>query len=177
MANKPRKTLGEKMILIAMVLVCLVAFSTWMMGGLMARYITRDDGNDSARVAKFDVAAVSTPNPLTMDYSLKMNPDNTVTITVSNSSEVAVSYSIELTMSDVPEYVTGITLDGNSGTKSGNTFTWNSVGQFPALSCSADHTLAFVIDFDELTRLETGNAITTNPGFTYTAKVLFTQID
>ena len=59
MANKPRKTLGEKMILIAMVLVCLVAFSTWMMGGLMARYITRDNGNDSARVAKFNELSIT----------------------------------------------------------------------------------------------------------------------
>lgn len=58
MAKKPhnRKPLffpGEKMLLLAGVLFCLVLISTALLGGLFARYTTSGSGSDSARVVKF----------------------------------------------------------------------------------------------------------------------------
>lgn len=46
-------TFGEKMLFIAGILLCLVLITTAMMGGLFARYVASDTGQDSARVAKF----------------------------------------------------------------------------------------------------------------------------
>lgn len=59
MANKTRRTLGEKMIIIALVLVCLVAFSIWMMGGLYAKYLVGDNASDAARVIKFNELTIT----------------------------------------------------------------------------------------------------------------------
>lgn len=46
-------TLGEKLIFLDGVLLCLVMITTALMGGLFARYVTYGTGSDSARVAKF----------------------------------------------------------------------------------------------------------------------------
>lgn len=44
---------GEKMLFLAGILLCLVLITTALLGGLFARYVTTDTGDDTARVASF----------------------------------------------------------------------------------------------------------------------------
>lgn len=81
----------------AVVLLCLTAFSLHTSGGgIYARYSSEAEGEDSARVARFEVTETGTV--LTSDIVEALIPGETVvrTVSVENKSEVAVKYSVTL---------------------------------------------------------------------------------
>lgn len=81
-------------LLLAMVLLCLVMITTHMTAGLYARYTASGSGEDSARVAKFDVTESGTLIE-TMVLSVIPGKEYLVgSIEVVNSSEVSVAYTI-----------------------------------------------------------------------------------
>lgn len=80
--------------LLACVLLCCVMISFHFVSGLYARYSTTSTGEDSARVAKFDVDLNRTSFSNTMDISF---PDDTledISLQINNKSEVAIRYVI-----------------------------------------------------------------------------------
>ena len=92
-----RRPSGNIMMRLAAVLFCLVMFSTYLMGGLYARYTAKAGGNDNARVAKFDV--VGTGDDLVeIEQAQQSNGDYLFTIT--NRSEVDVSYDVDVVFSE-----------------------------------------------------------------------------
>lgn len=83
---------------LAAVLLILVTLSTSMVAGRYARYTTTASGSDSARVAKFLVTETNTDGLFTQNVSINVAPGLTSrnTIDVTNSSEVAVNYCIDV---------------------------------------------------------------------------------
>ena len=73
--------------LAALILLLLTMVTTHYTSGLYARYSSTAYGEDTARVAAFDVS-----------FDLTNNENDTYTITVSNDSEVSVKYSIIVEM-------------------------------------------------------------------------------
>ncbi len=81
---------------IAAVLLCLVLFSTYLVGGLFARYTTTAQGGDSARVAKFSIhGSGELMQPIAA--SLVPGTAEDVTLVIKNDSEVAVKYTVTVT--------------------------------------------------------------------------------
>lgn len=77
------------------VLLILVCLSTAMVTGRYARYFSSASGEDSARVAKFDVTVSSTTTQLA---SVLIQPGETAEkfFTVENKSEVAVALNFQV---------------------------------------------------------------------------------
>ena len=73
------------------VLFSLVLFSTYFSAGLAAKYISRAEGEDSARVAKFNYTLTAKENLLSQPLDISLAPSGTyeVNITLENTSEVA----------------------------------------------------------------------------------------
>lgn len=83
------------------VLLCLTLTSVWLTSNLYARYATSASGSDSAQVAVFrvDENAVSEDAPvLTRQFCVSLAPGESeeCAVQVTNSSEVAVDYSISV---------------------------------------------------------------------------------
>ena len=91
--TKNRRPSGNLMMRLAAVLFCMVMFSTYLMGGLYARYVTRGSGSDSALVAKFDVVG-SGSGEIALRAETREN--GVYTVTVTNNSEVDVSYDVDV---------------------------------------------------------------------------------
>ena len=83
----------NKPMLFATILLCLCIVSVYFMNGLYARYYTQVSGDDSARVAKFEIGANGT---LTDAFAVEISPSSPATkeIQVVNGSEVSVAYTI-----------------------------------------------------------------------------------
>ncbi len=85
---------------LAAILLCLTLFSFYLTGGLYARYVAKADGSDSARVAAFSITQdlLNTNGEQQVDITLDAYPDFTkdYTISITNDSEVAVSYVVEI---------------------------------------------------------------------------------
>lgn len=79
----------------AAVLLILVMLSTSMVAGRYARYTTTAYGSDSARVARF---SVTEEGSLFQTVPMKVRPGSNIPaqVVVTNNSEVAVAYSIEV---------------------------------------------------------------------------------
>ena len=80
---------------IASCLFCLTLFSFYLCGGLYARYTTSDSGEDTARVARFDVSedgAYFSENLLIETVPGRVERE----IVVTNNSEVAVAYTVTI---------------------------------------------------------------------------------
>lgn len=146
----------------AMVLLCLVMVSTCLMGGLLAKYSATGQGDDEARVAKFDVYAegVETEN---ISCTAEKNSNGVYTVTVNNASEVAVRYTLAVSMSgDAADGVTA-SFDADAGMLAPNT-------------SSSDHTLSFsVTDWSKITDKVTGSEATIDLPFSVTVHI--EQID
>lgn len=80
----------------AAVLLCLTLISCRLCGGLYARYSGAGDGEDGARVAKFDVSAESTyfSEPLLMEMTAPGKIQKEIVVT--NNSEVAFACTVTL---------------------------------------------------------------------------------
>ena len=79
----------------AAILFTLVMLSSSMIAGRYARYATADAGADGARVAAFDVRQAG---ELTAWFSVNLVPGDVAKklVTVTNNSEVALIYTIEI---------------------------------------------------------------------------------
>lgn len=87
----------------AAVLLYLVLLSLWLLSGMSARFTTGANTDDEARTAMFNVTESSS---MSHTFALVMKPgessdnsDNNITVTVKNSSETAVSYTIAFELS------------------------------------------------------------------------------
>lgn len=77
------------------VLLCLVLTTFWLMCNMYAKYSAQASGNDSARVAKFNVTEEGTA---TQQIKADVYPgfSQTYNVSVTNASEVAISYSMDI---------------------------------------------------------------------------------
>ena len=147
---------------IGLVLFCLVLFSTYLTGGLYARYTTSASGSDSARVAIFQIQGENSWEQGTeVDVNLSFfDPawaQDTLNFAITSASEVAVRYSVEIVMPE--KYDNGniidyqwltITLDDAAPvTSETNVFTIANIGTFsPNDGNKYEHTLTFTISDD-----------------------------
>ena len=153
----------------ALVLLFLTMLSIHLTSGLYARYTATSTASDSARVAKFDVTAVVQP----VD-----GKEGEFTLTVTNNSEVAVEYSIEISLSDA----LSVTVDGTkkvpaSGASSVS-FTNDSWKLAPNAENPAAHTLQFDVEnWEGRTVSDKDNGETEPVSFGFTVNVTAQQID
>ena len=155
---------GSMMMRIAAALICLVLISTHMMSGLYAKYTSRGTGSDSARVAAFDVNVTGTPDAVAVSCTESGIANGTYTLTVENQSEVAVRYTLMVT-------VTG---DGAAAVV--GSFD-SSEGALEAGTTSKVHTLTFsVSDWSLLTQAVKGSSATTK-SLKFTVTVNAEQVD
>ena len=77
----------------ALVLLLLTMISIHLTSGLYARYVATATGEDSARVAKFDVVTKLDNKDITLDCTSNTT-SGTYTLTVQNNSEVSVKYDL-----------------------------------------------------------------------------------
>ena len=90
---------------VGILLACLTLVSIHMTSGLYARYTTSASGQDSARVARFEVTETlkvikadgTTENTFVVGDVLRPGVSTTYTFTVRNNSEVAVSLTVQNT--------------------------------------------------------------------------------
>ena len=164
MKTKSRSTSGQKMIFIAGALFCLMLVSVSLMSGLYARYISTGSGDDTARVAKFDVAT-TVPN-VNAKFVNKGAQDNIYTIEIDNDSEIAVRCDLVLVFDSALEYI-NITVDGKAPSEISldkKTFTFK------------DCRLVFTVtDWNAVTSEADGASVTYTFGFDGT--LYCTQID
>ena len=97
----------------ALVLLCLVLVTAHFTTGMYARYTTRSKGDDSGRVASFNVSATSgQTGPVTIGAS----KDGTYTLTVKNPGETAVRYKAEVKFASADDAAKFDTVDPLTGT-------------------------------------------------------------
>lgn len=88
--SKPKVNIPVR---IAAVLFCLTLFSTYLVGGLFARYTASGQSGDEARVAKFSIEGSGTlSQSIVQDF--KPGDSEELTFTITNNSEVAVEYTV-----------------------------------------------------------------------------------
>lgn len=154
--NKPARQRLPLAVYLAFLLVAALAFT----GASFASYKTEAASSDSARVARFAVAAAKDANQsenLTLDSS---NTSAAYTFTVSNTdangvNETATSYDVVVTF---PQELTGVTLTLKNGTNAAisatpsadsKTFIFTNVGTFSAGTPQAHNlTLTFAANAD-----------------------------
>ena len=137
-------------------LLCLALFSANLTSGLYARYTTTASGSDSARVARFDVSNTVQSEDAQINlhfYDASLLSDE-VTFTVESSSEVAVSYSVTVTMPTDDNYDSwlDVKLGGSAPTSStANSYTFSNVSRFsPNDNSTHAHSLFFKIKDDSV---------------------------
>lgn len=140
----------------AFILFILTLISMHLTSGLFARYTVTATGSDTARVAKFDVQAGVGEN-ITMDCTLGTDPGK-YSITVKNNSEVAVRYSITVDFTEqIPGTALMVTLDGESGTMSNNTLSFQNCGELVPNAEEKNHNLEFTMtNWSHVTSRENG---------------------
>lgn len=134
-------------------LLFLFSLSSYFTGGLYARYTTSVVGEDTARVAKFDVSnEISTGNAsIDLNFYDPTKLTDIVQFQVESSSEVAVEYTVIVTLpkADVDYDVwldVTLTGDGITQTKTGNTYVFEGFDAMaPGTLNQAAYTLSFKI--------------------------------
>lgn len=172
-----KPSIGDTMMRIAFLLLCLVILSVYMMGGLLAKYTANGSGDDSARVAKFDVKVTGTAEDFIMVAANTVDAES-YQIRVENDSEVAVRYTISVTIT--PEDRNG---DGTPDFESDDIEcvikrgdTESNAGELAVGAADAVHTLTFtVVDWAAVTQFMTGT--NDEVSFTFTVNVNVEQID
>lgn len=153
----------------ALVLLLLTMVSIHLTSGLFARYTSSSSGSDSARVAKFDVQTNIEPVAGT---------EGKFTLTVTNNSEVAVRYSIEVR---IPEDLS-VTIGNDTKKPEANAksvlFTDGEWTLAPNAAAPAEHTLEFSVnDWSNQTSANTNSGETEQVIFNFEVKVHAEQID
>ena len=129
----------------ALILLLLTMITTHMTSGLYARYTASASGSATARVARFDVGC-----------NVADNGDGTYKLTVTNDSEVSVSYTVTVEMN---EHL-AVTLDGRRKTLASgeNAVIFQDDGWQLKPGAEAELTMAFeVADWNDLTDPDTAN--------------------
>ena len=176
MKTKSRLTSGQTMIFIAGALFCLMLISVSLLSGLYAKFLSTGNGDDTARVAKFDVE--TTDLNVNAKFVNKGAQDNTYTIKIDNNSEVAVRCDLVLVFDSALEYI-NITVDGNAPSEISldkKTFTFKDIALLAPNGATADCQLVFAVtDWNAVTSEAVGASVTYTFGFDGT--LYCTQID
>lgn len=175
--TRPSGKIGIAGILLraALILLCLIMLCIHLMGGLFAKYSTSGKGNDSARVAKFEVEVDGDPGLVDIVCTQTPNQSGTYTITVTNQSEVAVEYDMTVTCSKAVDGVSA-TIDGKAGTRVDALNTkFSDVGVLPVGTSSEEHTLTFNVNWSDFTADFTGDEA--SDSFTFFVTVHVVQVD
>lgn len=144
----------------ALVLLLLTMITTHLTSGLYARYTSTASSQDSARVAKFDVSCEVKENK-------NNGTENEFTVTVTNQSDVAVTYTLEV-VSD-PEL--DVTIDKAKLTAD-RQWTLAIDGE----GAVKTHTMTLALkDVTDITKDANGNEVEENVAFTVNVKAV--QID
>ena len=167
---------------VALILFCLVLFSSHLSSGILAKYKIEGTGSNTAKVAQPDITVASAQSAPT----IAADGSATYTFTVTNSGETAVSYSLlvsfetgTLSSDDVDLAFSNVKLDGVSGTydSSSYAFVFADLGALEPDADPASHTLTF----DTNDFVITDSSITNSNNSYKTIKVLITakavQID
>ena len=125
-------------------LVAVLAFT----GASVAGYRTENSGDDSARVARFEVTAAPVEGQRTAFKLDATHLSDSYSFTVTNGSETAVSYDVVVTVPDEQTMPNGVTVslknvDTDVSRKDGETgrvYTFPNAGRFEAAS-PAEQTL------------------------------------
>lgn len=176
MKNQNKLSSGQVMIFVAAALFCLLLLSTALMGGLYAKYLSNGNGNDDARVAKFDVT--TTISGVNATFANMSNTNNTYTLTVENDSEVAVRCDLVLTFTTPVNNYLKLTVDGKSPVFSadGKTATFENIASLAANIGEYTGSLVFsVADWDAITSTATDESMSVTYEFQGTLKCV--QID
>lgn len=172
MQGKKKTSIGPLIFRIALIVLCMTAFTTSMLSGLYARYTAKNNGEDSARVAKFNVTA-DWEDVTVVTSSVQTN--GTYNFTVTNNSEVAITYDLVITFEGgIPAYLQA-SLPGKEASVSGNTITFSDVASLAPSATGTQHTLTFTMDLKEFTQPATGESYAET--LTFTATIRCTQID
>lgn len=119
-------------------LVAVLAFT----GASVAGYRTESSGDDSARVARFEVTAAPV-NGQNTEFNLNSTTKSgNYRFTVTNGSETAVSYDVVVTVPDGKSLPNGVTVSLKNGDKpvsgqvgtTGRVYTFPNAGRFEAAS-------------------------------------------
>ena len=110
-------------------LVAVLAFT----GASVAGYRTENSGDDSARVARFEVTAAPVEGQSTEFKLNSTTKSGNYSFTVTNGSETAVSYDVVVTVPDGKSLPNGVTVSLKNGdaTVSGQVDTTGRVYTFP----------------------------------------------
>ena len=174
MHGKKKTSTGPLLLRIALILLCMVAFSTSMLAGLYARYTAKGRGDDTARVAKFDVNVEGISENVTVDAS-QGETSGTYTFTVKNDSEVAITYDLVITFEKALPAGVSVSLQGETGIPDGNTVTFSDVANLAPASADSTRTLTFTLNLNTFTENASGLSVTETVNFTATIRC--TQID
>ena len=139
-------------------LVAVLAFT----GASVAGYKTENSGDDSARVARFEVTAAPV-NGQSTEFTLNSTTKSgNYRFTVTNGSETAVSYDVVVTVPDGKSLPNGVTVSLKNGDKpvsgqvgtTGRVYTFSNAGKFEAAS-PAEQTLT--LTFTAVTGASSGS--------------------
>lgn len=125
-------------------LVAVLAFT----GASVAGYRTESSGDDSARVARFEVTAAPVEGQSTAFKLDATHLSDSYSFTVTNGSETAVSYDVVVTVPNGQTMPNGVTVSLKNGDatvsrkdgETGSVYTFPNAGRFEAAS-SAEQTL------------------------------------
>ena len=119
-------------------LVAVLAFT----GASVAGYKTESTGEDSARVARFEVTAVPADGQSTAFTLNSTTKSGSYSFTVTNNSETAVSYDVVVTVPNNQTMPSGVTVSLSNGVTpvsgqvgtTGRVYTFPNAGKFEAAS-------------------------------------------
>ena len=117
-------------------LVAVLAFT----GASVAGYRTENSGDDSARVARFNIEAAQADGQSTVFNLNSTTKSGSYRFTVTNGSETAVSYDVVVTVPDGKSLPNGVTVSLKNGDKpvssqvdtTGSVYTFPNAGTFEA---------------------------------------------
>ena len=146
---------------IGIVLLCLVLFSVHLTSGLYARYTSKVSSQDSARVAKFDVASKEKNDialSINLDFFDPAKQNDSIEFEVSSSSEVSVEYDVVLVFpEEMIKLVSGgdIIIQINTGVTGviddeNNTITFEGSSFMPGATQSESYTITLQIKPDTM---------------------------
>lgn len=167
-----RKNRTSVILSTAALLLCLVLVSSYFSSGMLARYVTRANGTDSARVAPLKVSAVLTEE----------EQGRTYTVTLRNDSGVAVRFEAAPELS-LPEGATGSAVFAWEDSQAGEDVREGELtpGATLALTLTVDLSgislSALAPTDDAFPSFSNGDISTAAADLPVTVTVTFTQID
>ena len=172
MKNKRRSKVNIPMCAAAVIL-CLTLVSIHLTSGLYARYSTTSSGEDSARVAKFDVSA-----EISEDATISnANRSGEYTISVHNNSEVAIEYRMILRFTILPKGISAA-LDGEDGSVLENAIKFETKNTLAPGESKTNHKLIFTVAEGEWTDISYGmSGIEDSTALPFTVEIIAVQID